>query len=101
MIPAHLKGDLQLYSNSNAVDPNNKALADPMMVVPKGSYGVNVFSDGTVEYQQKAHGKPVGGMPPTKVSATCVGGLLLTWTTQDNEVFALGVRRDPATTKPM
>jgi hypothetical protein len=56
------------------------------------TYDVTIFDDGTLTYQQKLNGKPIGGMPPIKVAATCVNNDLLT-AISGGEVVALGVAR--------
>lgn len=81
----HLSGDLQLFLN--------KGSAGEMKTGPGLSLAVEIFPDGTVTYQQKLNGDPVGGFPPHTVTTTCIGGVLLTGT-EGNKVITVGVRRD-------
>jgi hypothetical protein len=91
----HLIGDLQLYSNGGSTN-----ITEPIEKKATSTVGVDIFPDGTVvTYQQKLSGQPVGGMPPTKVTTSCLGGVLLTGTNQ-NEVIAVGVRRDASVDVP-
>src|SRR5947209_2015864 len=68
----HLKGTLKAATNSeqDGAMTSNPALA----------YDVEIFPDGTLNYLMKINGKAVGGMPPSKVQATCVNNVLLTAT---------------------
>jgi hypothetical protein len=86
----HLFGDLALSMNGG---PGNDASA--MQAKLTSSLGVDISPDGTVSYQQKLNGKPVGGMPPKTIAGACVAGALLSGVNQ-NEVIAVGVRRDPS-----
>jgi hypothetical protein len=94
-----LAGDLDLYLNSGKptnIQPNGESMHLPA----NSTLGLEIFPDGTFNYQQKIGGKPVGGMPPTNVStATCLGGVLLAGTEKD-AVVAVGVRRDPPLITP-
>ena len=63
-------------------------------MVTDGTVGVDISpGGGTVSYVQKLKGKPVLSMPPTQVTTTCLGGVLLTGTNK-TEVIAVGLRRD-------
>src|ERR1700752_576947 len=59
------------------------------------SYDVEIFPDGTLSYLMKINEMPVGGMPPTKMQATCVKDVLLT-ATRESEVVTVGVARQPS-----
>jgi hypothetical protein len=83
----HLAGTLNVYKNGTA---NEGMVADSSL-----TYAVMIFDDGTLTYQQRLHGNPIGGLPPTKVAATCVNNDLLT-AISGGEVVALGVARKPA-----
>jgi len=86
----HLVGDLQLYAVSSS--PQN--VTDAITMVTDGTVGVDISPGrGTVSYVQKLKGKPVLSMPPTQVTTTCLGGVLLTGTNK-TEVIAVGLRRD-------
>jgi hypothetical protein len=83
--PGHLKGNIQLSLT---------AATGEMKTSPKSTLMLEIFPDGTVTFQQRINGKPVGGMPPVTVVTNCVGGVLLTGV-EGNSVVAVGVRRDP------
>ena len=83
----HLKGTLKGATNTE--DPG------VMKAAPSLTYDVEIFPDGTLSYLQKLNGKAIGGMPPTKVQATCVNNVLLTANT-GSEVVAVGVARKPS-----
>jgi hypothetical protein len=83
----HLKGTLNAAKNTEE--------AGVMKETPSLTYDVEIFPDGTLSYLMKLKGKAVGGMPPTKVQATCVNNVLLTATT-GSEVIAVGVARKPS-----
>lgn len=87
----HLAGSLKVSKNT---DQDGK-----MVFAPNLTYDVELFPDGTLHYLMKLNGKPVGGMPPTKVQATCVNGVLLTAAT-GSEVVAVGVARWPSIAVP-
>jgi len=86
----NLFGNLQIYANGGSSNPT-----EAMEKKTDSTVGVEIFPDGTVNYQQKIKDHPVGGMPPVQVKTTCLGGVLLTGTNKD-EVIAVGVRRDAA-----
>jgi hypothetical protein len=88
----YLEGDLKLYANGGQSSPSMELKHD-------STVGVEIYADGTVSYQQKIGGKPVGGMPPTKLAAKCVEGALLAGV-NGSEVVAVGVRLDPEVTLP-
>jgi hypothetical protein len=52
-----------------------------------------------LSYLMNINGKPVGGLPATKVQAICVNDVLLTATT-GSEVATIGVARKPSFTIP-
>ena len=68
----HLKGTLKCAKNSDQYGQ--------MVETSALTYDVEIFPDGTLSYLMKLNGQPVGGMPPTKVQATCVNNVLLTAT---------------------
>lgn len=87
----HLKGTLKAAKNSEQ--------DGEMVETSTLTYDVEIFPDGTLSYLMKLNGQPVGGMPPTKVQATCVNNVLLTATT-GSEVVAVGVARKPSVLIP-
>jgi hypothetical protein len=88
---SHLEGTLTVAKNTEQ---------DGEMVETSDlTYDVEVFPDGTLSYLMKINGQPVGGMPATKVQATCVNNSLLTATT-GSEVVTVGVARKPKQTLP-
>ena len=87
----HLKGSLKCYVN-NAPDEGTQLSSSV-------TYDVEIFDDGTLSYLMKLNGNPVGGMPPTKVTATCVNNDLLT-AVSGGEVVTIGVARKPEVTSP-
>ena len=84
----HLKGTLKGATNTDQ-DGGMKA-------APSLTYDVKIFPDGTLSYLQKLNGKAVGGMPPTKVQATCVNNVLLT-AIDGSMVVTVGVACKPST----
>jgi hypothetical protein len=82
----HLKGTLNGARNIESAE-----LIEPK---PELTYDIEIFPDGTVSYLMKLNGKAVGGMPPTKVQATCVNGVLLT-AAINSEVVTVGLARKP------
>lgn len=83
----HLKGTLKAAKNT---EQNGEMLETSDL-----TYDVEIFPDGMLSYLMKLNGNPVGGMPATKVQATCVNGVLLTPTT-GSEVVTVGVARKPS-----
>jgi len=80
--------------------PTTKTGAESIHLSANSTLGLEVFPNGSFNYQQKIGGKPVGGMPPTPVNApTCIGGVLLMGTEKD-AVVAVGLRRDPPQSVP-
>jgi hypothetical protein len=80
----HLKGTLKAAKNTEE--------EGEMVETSNLTYDVEIFPDGTLSYLMKIKGKPVGGLPATKVQATCVNNVLLTATT-GSEVVTVGVAR--------
>jgi hypothetical protein len=78
----HLKGTLKAAKNTGQ--------DGEMVSAPDLTYDVEIYPDGTLSYLMKLKGKPVGGMPATKVQATCVNNVLLT-AAQGSEVVTVGV----------
>jgi hypothetical protein len=87
----HLKGTLKAAKNSEQ--------DGEMVETSTLTYDVEIFPDGTLSYLMKLNGQPVGGMPPTKVQATCVNNVLLT-ATSGSEVVTVGVARKPSVFTP-
>lgn len=87
----HLKGTLKASRNSDTFGQ--------MDLTSDLTYDIEIFPDGMLSYLMKLKGKPVGGMPPTKVQATCVQDVLLTATT-GSEVVTVGVALKPAVPIP-
>jgi hypothetical protein len=84
----HLAGELPFTTNASS---------EVMHTPPGLTVAIEIFENGTVSYQQKLNGKPVGGMPPTQFTATaCVASGALLTGVHTNEVIVVGVRRDPA-----
>jgi hypothetical protein len=87
-VVGHLAGDLNLYSNGVV---SNTALA---MALRQGwTVAVEIFPDGSVTFEEKHNG--IGNGFETKVTTTCIGGVLLSGLNQ-NEVVVVGLRRDPS-----
>jgi hypothetical protein len=82
---------LKCYTNGS---PDEGASLSPSI-----TYDIEIFDDGTLSYLMKINGNPVGGMPPTKVTATCVDNKLLT-TVNGSEVVTVGVARKPEVQVP-
>ena len=82
----HLKGTLKAAKNTE----NDGEMAETSDL----TYDVEIFPDGALSYLMKLNGKPVGGMPATKVQATCVNDVLLT-ATHGSEVVTVGVAPKP------
>ena len=87
----HLMGTLNVAKNT---EKDGEMVTDPSL-----TYDVEIFPDGTLSYLMKINKKPVGGLPATKVKATCVNNVLLTATT-GSEVVVVGVARKPSMDKP-
>jgi hypothetical protein len=83
----HLKGTLKAAKNTEQ--------HGEMVETSDLTYDVEIFPEGTLSYLMKLNGQPVGGMPATKVQATCVNNVLLTATT-GSEVATVGVARKPS-----
>jgi hypothetical protein len=64
------------------------------------TYDVEIFSNEKLSYLMKINGVAVGGLPPTKVQATCVNDVLLT-ATSGSEVVTIGVARKPNFSTPV
>jgi hypothetical protein len=91
----YLAGELEQFS-WNYGNPND---SESMEALSSRTIEVQIFSDGIVNFRDKLSGKVIGGSNFTKVTTTCVGGVLLTGST-DNEVIVLGLRRNPTKGKP-
>jgi hypothetical protein len=61
---------------------------------PTLSYAVEIFANGTLRYVMQVNNKPVGGLPPKTVQATCVNNRLLT-AMVGSEVITIGVAIQP------
>lgn len=85
----HLKGTLAVAKNT---DLDGQMVSDPKLTID-----LEIYPDGSLSYLVKINGMPVGGMPPTKVKATCVNDVLLT-ATSGSEVVTVGVALKPAIT---
>jgi hypothetical protein len=83
----HLKGTLKGAKNT---EQDGVMISDSKL-----TYDIEIFPDGALSYLMKLNGAPVGGMPPTKVQATCVNNVLLT-ATSGSELVAVGVARKPS-----
>jgi hypothetical protein len=93
----HLAGDLDLYLNSG-VPTKTQPGGESMHLPANSTLGLELFPNGSFNYQQKINGKPLGAN--VKVSTTtCIGGVLLMGTEAD-AVVAVGVRRDPPFINP-
>src|SRR5712691_8658772 len=77
----------------------NGAADEGMNLNSSVTYDVEIFDDGMLSYLMKLNGQPVGGLPPTKVAATCVNNDLLT-AISGGEVVTVGVARKPAEVIP-
>ncbi len=87
----HLAGTLDVSTNTGnpaAITPNAKL-----------KLKVELYPDGTLRYQRLLDNQPVGGMPMTTVSATCVDDDLLT-AIDGGQVLTAGVARQPAKDVP-
>ena len=82
----HLKGTLKVAKNTTQ--------DGGMISAPALTYDVEIDPDGTLSYLMKLNGQAVGGMPPTKVQATCVNNVLLT-ATSGSQVVTVGVAKQP------
>jgi len=91
----HLRAtDMPTLFNSDTISPG-------MVKSTTITYDVEVFPEGTISYLMKINGMPVGGMPPTKVSATCIDGRLLTFA-GGGAVVTVGVaRQKPVIAHPL
>src|SRR5262249_4836733 len=64
--PAVLVGkDIPLRSSNSDFAKNGKGPGD-----------FSIALDGSMTYVEKMGGKPIGGMPATKLKGTCTGGLI-------------------------
>jgi hypothetical protein len=89
----HLAGELQYYGNGGSGMPS------PMTLKPTVTYAVKIFPDGTVSFQQKLNGNPVGGMAPITRKLTCLDNMLLSGVV-GADVVSVGVRREPPIATP-
>jgi hypothetical protein len=86
--------DMPTLFNSDTISPG-------MVKSTTITYDIEVFPEGTISYLMKLNGKPVGAMLPTKVSATCVDGRLLTFA-GGGSVITVGVaRQKPVISHPV
>ena len=86
--------DMPTLFNSDTISPG-------MVKSTTITYDVQVFPEGTISYLMKLKGMPVGAMPPTKVSATCIDGRLLTFA-GGGSVITVGVaRQKPVIAHPL
>jgi hypothetical protein len=82
--PSHLKGSLKVAKNTE--------IAGQMSESSELTFDVEVFPDGTLTYLMRINGKPVGGLPATKLKANCVNNVLLS-ATNGSEIVTVGVAR--------
>jgi hypothetical protein len=87
----HLFGTLKAAKNTE----QDGEMAEPSDL----TYDVEIYPDGPLSYLMKLKGKPVGGLPATKVQPTCVNDVLLTATT-GSEVVTVGVALKPSVSNP-
>jgi hypothetical protein len=83
-----------------AVSTNQFASTGTWAASSSASYYIEITvapgaTTAQISYQQRINNQPVGGMPPTVVQATCVGGTLLSAPT-GNAVVTIGVARQPS-----
>jgi hypothetical protein len=84
----HLKGTLRVSGNT---DNDGEMVSKPDL-----TFDIEIYPDGALVYQRKLKGKPIGGMPPTKLQLTCVDGKLLTGNPPGEAyVWTVGVERQP------